>query len=115
MKRAQYSHLNVSNYALVQEDKTGKLSTNFYNKAYKVTHKEGCTLTIEHEGRVLKHSTGYCKFVPNYSAVAQDNGENASEGIHLEKQDCIVNEPNRKYPFRNHKPPQRYQSLHTQV
>ena len=41
-KRAQYSTINVGDYVLLQQDKTGKLSTNFDHRPYKVTHKEGC-------------------------------------------------------------------------
>ena len=53
-KRAQYSTINVGDYVLLQQDKTGKLSTNFDHRPYKVTHKEGCIVTVECEGRVLK-------------------------------------------------------------
>ena len=56
-KRAQYSGITVGVYVLVQQDKTGKLSTNFHHRPYKVTHKEGCTVTVEREGKVLKRST----------------------------------------------------------
>ena len=38
-KHAQYSSINVGDYVLVQQDKTGKLSTKFYHRPYKVTHK----------------------------------------------------------------------------
>ena len=70
-------------------------------------------VTVEREGRVLKRSTGHCKLVPNYNEVEQDNDETDSESIDLEKQDRIVNESNRRYPIRNRRPPQRYDSLHT--
>ena len=112
-KRAQYSTINVGDYVLLQQDKTGKLSTKFDHRPYKVTHKEGCIVTVEREGRVLKRSTRHCKLVPNYNEVEQDNDETDSESIHLDKQDRIVNEPNRRYPIRNRRPPQRHESLHT--
>ena len=70
-------------------------------------------MTVEREGRVLKRSTGHCKLVPNYNKVEQDNDETDSKSIDLEKQDHIVNEPNQRYPIRNHRPPHRYESLHT--
>ena len=58
-KRAQYSTIDVGDYVLLQQDKTGKLSTNFDHRPYRVTHKEGCIVTVEREGRVLKRSTGH--------------------------------------------------------
>ena len=90
----KYSTINVGNYVLLQQNMTGKLSTNFDHRPYKVTHKEGCIVTVEREGRVLKQSTGHYKLVPNYNEVEQDNDETDSESIDLKKQDRIVNEPN---------------------
>ena len=90
-KRLQYSTINVGDYVLVQQDKPGKLSTNFDHRPYKGTHKEGCKVIVEREGRVLKRSTGYCNFAPYYNKVEQDNDETDRESIDLEKQDCIVN------------------------
>ena len=84
--------------------------TNFDHRPYNFTRKEGCTVAV---GRVLKRSTGHCKLVPNYNKVEQHNDETDSESIDLEKQDRTVNEPNRRYPIRNHKPPQSCKSLHT--
>ena len=112
-KRAQHSTITVGNNVVLHQDKTGKLSTNFDHRSYKVTHKEGCIVTVEREGRVLKRSTGHCKLVPNNNEVEQDNDETDSESIDLEKQDRIVNELNRRHPIRNRRPPQRYDSLHT--
>ena len=112
-KRAQYSSINVGDYVLVQQDKTGKLSTNFDHRPYKVIHKEGCIVNVEREGKVLKRSTGHCKLVPNYRTAEQDTDETDDESIDLENHDCIVDEPNRRYPIRNRRPPQRYESLYT--
>ena len=70
-------------------------------------------MTVEREGKVLKRSTGHCKLVPNYRAAEQDTDETDDGSIDLEKHDCIVNEPNRRYPIRNRRPPQRYESLYT--
>ena len=70
-------------------------------------------MIIEHEGRVMTRNTVHCKLVPNYNAVEQDNDGTYSESINLEKQDRILNEPNRRYPLRNRRPPQPYESLNT--
>ena len=70
-------------------------------------------MTVEREGRALERSTRHCKLLPNYNEVAEDNDKTDSKSIYLEKQDHIVNEPDRKYPIRSRRPPQSYESLHT--
>ena len=70
-------------------------------------------MTVEREGRVLKQRTGHCKLVSHYNEVEQDNEEIDSESIDLEEQHRIVNEPNRRYPVRNRRPPLRSQPLRT--
>lgn len=82
-RNAKPSEVEIGDTVVIQNEKKGKLDSNFQNKDCVVTAKAGNKLTVETpEGRVYSRNTTMVKKIP---FVEQENNTNESNEHHIEE------------------------------